>query len=146
MLFRSDEQVESLQKVVDECPDLRIAIGHFGMVTTKGWQKQIELAKNKNVYVESGGLTWLFHKEFYPYPSAIDAILEAKSICGIDKLMWGSDYPRTMTDITYKSAVRFIMESTKLTDEDKRKFLGENAVGFYGFEGLKPLKEIENML
>ena len=141
-----DEQVESLQKVINECPNLRIAIGHFGMVTTLGWQKQIELAKNKNVYIESGGLTWLFHKEFYPYPSAIDAILEAKSICGIDKLMWGSDYPRTMTDITYKSAGRFILESNKLTDEDKAKFLGENAIKFYGFKGLKPMPEIDNML
>lgn len=141
-----DEQTESMQRVIDTCPDLKVAIGHFGMVTTPGWQKQIELAKNKNVYIESGGLTWLFHKEFYPYPSAIDAILEAKSICGIDKLMWGSDYPRTMTDITYKSAVRFILESTGLTDEDKAKFLGENAVKFYGFEGLKPLQEIDNML
>lgn len=141
-----DEQVESLQRVINECPNLRIAIGHFGMVTTPGWQKQIELAKHKNVYIESGGLTWLFHKEFYPYPSAIDAILEAKSICGIDKLMWGSDYPRTMTDITYKSAVRFILESNKLTDEDKAKFLGENAIKFYGFKGLKPMPEIDNML
>ena len=51
-----------------------------------------------------------------------------------------------MTDITYKSAVRFILESAKLTDEDKAKFLGENAVKFYGFEGLKPLQEIDNML
>ena len=141
-----DEQVESLQKVIDECPDLRIAIGHFGMVTTPGWQKQIELAKNKNVYIESGGLTWLFHKEFYPYPSAIDAILEARDICGMEKLMWGSDYPRTMTDITYKSAVRFILDTPKMTENEKRLFLGENAVRFYGFEGLQPLPEIENML
>jgi len=141
-----DEQVESLQKVIDECPDLRIAIGHFGMVTTPGWQKQIELAKNKNVYIESGGLTWLFHKEFYPYPSAIDAILEARDICGMEKLMWGSDYPRTMTDITYKSAVRFILDTPKMTEKEKRMFLGENAVKFYRLEGLKPLPNILNML
>ena len=141
-----DEQVESLQKVIDECPDLKVAIGHFGMVTTPGWQKQIELAKNKNVYIESGGLTWLFHKEFYPYPSAIDAILEARDICGMEKLMWGSDYPRTMTDITYKSAVRFILDTPKMTENEKRLFLGENAVKFYGFKGLKPLNEIDNML
>ena len=132
--------------MINACPELRIAIGHFGMVTTDGWQRQIALAKNKNVYVESGGLTWLFHKEFYPYPSAVDAILEAKEICGMDKLMWGSDYPRTMTDITYRSAVRFLVESEKLSEEDKRAFLGENAVRFYGFEGLQPLPEIGNML
>lgn len=139
-------QVESLAEVIRQCPDLRIAIGHFGMVTTDGWQKQIELAKNKNVYIESGGLTWLFHKEFYPYPSAIDAILEARDICGMDKLMWGSDYPRTMTDITYIMATRFIIESDKMTEVEKKAFLGENAMRFYRFHDLSPMPEAANML
>ena len=145
-LADGDEQTDSLRAVIEECPNLKIAIGHFGMVTTPGWLEQIKLAEYRNVYIESGGLTWLFHKEFYPYPSAIDAILEARDICGIDKLMWGSDYPRTMTDITYKSAVRFILETPKLSDAEKRAFLGENAVRFYGFTGLKPLPGIDNML
>lgn len=139
-------QTGDLVFIIKECPELRIAIGHFGMVTTDGWQKQIELAKAPNVYIESGGLTWLFHKEFYPYPSAIDAILEARDICGMNKLMWGSDYPRTMTDITYIMAVRFIEETNKLTDEEKAAFLGKNAEKFYGFKNLVPLKPIKNML
>lgn len=145
-LADGDEQVEAMEYLIAQCPDLKIAIGHFGMVTTKGWQKQIALAKYKNVFIESGGLTWLFHKEFYPYPSAIDAILEARDICGIDKLMWGSDYPRTMTDITYKMAVRFIAESKKLSENEKQAFLGGNAAGFYGFDKLHIMKEIPNML
>lgn len=140
------EQVADLQYLAEQCPKLRIAIGHFGMVTVPGWQKQIELAKNPNVYIESGGLTWLFHKEFYPYPSAVDAILEAKEICGMDKLMWGSDYPRTMTDITYTMAVRFLLETPKLSDDDKAAFLGLNALKIYGFPPMKPLDEIKNML
>lgn len=141
-----DEQVEGLQYLIDRCPSLRIAIGHFGMVTTDGWQKQIGLARNPNVYIESGGLTWLFHKEFYPYPSAVDAIVEAKNICGIQKLMWGSDYPRTMTDITYIMATRFIIETDKLTEEEKKAFLGENAVKFYGFGHFEPMEDALNML
>lgn len=141
-----DEQVAGLQALIDECPDLRIAIGHFGMVTTPNWQSQIALAKNKNVYVESGGLTWLFHREFYPYPSAVDAIVEAKNICGIEKLMWGSDYPRTMTDITYIMAVRFLIETDKLSDEEKRAFLGGNAQRFYGFGEFTPIPDSLNML
>ncbi|MCQ2519069.1 MAG: amidohydrolase [Lachnospiraceae bacterium] len=139
-------QTADLQYIIDRCPNLKIAIGHFGMVTTDGWQEQIRLAKNPNVYVESGGLTWLFSKEFYPYPSAIDAILEAKAICGIEKLMWGSDYPRTMTDITYNMSVRFIKESNKLSEEDKRLFLGGNAIKFYGFDEAEKMPVIGNML
>ena len=145
-LADGDAQTDDMQYLIDACPNLRITIGHFGMVTTEGWQKQIALAKNPNVYIESGGLTWLFHKEFYPYPSAVEAILEARDICGMDKLMWGSDYPRTMTDITYRSAVRFLEETTRLTEEEKDAFLGGNAERFYGFTGLKPIPERLNML
>lgn len=145
-LADGDEQTDSMQYLIDNCPDLRIAIGHFGMVTTPNWQAQIALAKNKNVFIESGGLTWLFNKEYYPYPSAIDAVKEAASICGMDKLMWGSDYPRTMTEITYKMAVRFILETDKLTLAEKQAFLGENAKRFYRFGELPKLESIANML
>lgn len=145
-LFDGDSQVEDMKYLIDKCPDLKISIGHFGMVTTKGWQEQIKLACNKNVYIESGGLTWLFHKEFYPYDSAIDAIKEAIDICSVDKLMWGSDYPRTMTDITYIMSLRFIEETNKLTEEEKKAFLGLNAQRFYGFGPMKKMEDIKNML
>ena len=145
-LADGDTQTEDMEYIIEKCPALRIAIGHFGMVTTKNWQAQIALAKHENVFIESGGLTWLFHKEFYPYPSAVDAILEARDICGMEKLMWGSDYPRTMTEITYSMAVRFLLETKKLTEAEKRAFLGENAMKFYGFENLSPMEKTDNML
>lgn len=140
------EQVEEMKELIVRYPKLRIAIGHFGMVTTKGWQEQIALACNPNVYVESGGLTWLFDDEGYPYEGAIDAILEARDICGMDKLMWGSDYPRTMVALTYEMSVRFILQSKRLSEEEKQAFLGENASRFYRFDTLDKPKQIVNML
>lgn len=145
-LADGDEQVADMEYLIRECPDLKIAIGHFGMVTTKGWQKQIALAKNKNVFIESGGLTWLFSSEFYPFPSAVEAVCEARDICGMEKLMWGSDYPRTMTEITYKMSVEFIRRTDRLSENEKRMFLRENAAGFYGFKSVTEMEEIPNML
>lgn len=139
-------QVHALKQIAEELPNLRIAIGHFGMVTVEGWEEQISLAKLPNVYIESGGITWLFHKEFYPYPSAIKAIRRAIEICGPDKLMWGSDYPRTMTAITYLMSRDFIEKSDELKDEEKEKILGKNAIRFYGFSKLKVPKKIINMV
>lgn len=144
-LADGDAQVSSLREIIEQLPDLKIAIGHFGMVTTDGWKEQIKLARNKNVFIESGGITWLFNSEFYPYPSAIDAILEAADICGFEKLMWGSDYPRTMVEITYKMSYDFITKSPRINDADKQKFLFENAKAFYGFESLTPITPIKNM-
>lgn len=141
-----DLQTSELDILAKKYPDLRIAIGHFGMVTREKWTEQIKLAKNKNVFIESGGITWLFNEEFYPYPSAIKAVREAIDICSADKIMWGSDYPRTMVEITYKMSFDFVLKSNELTSEEKNKFLFENANKFYGFKNFKQIPEIKNML
>ena len=140
------EQTEMMQKIAEMFPDLRIAVGHFGMVTRDGWLEQIKLAKNKNVFIESGGITWLFNSEFYPFPSAVDAINEAADLVGFEKLMWGSDYPRTMTAITYKMSYDFVEKTTAISEENKKLFLGENAVKFYGFDNLTVPEKIRNMV
>jgi len=144
-LADGDTQVGEMKEIIAECPNLKIAIGHFGMVTRPKWTEQIKLARNKNVFIESGGITWLFNDEFYPFPSAIKAIREAAGLVGMDKLMWGSDYPRTIVAITYKMSYDFIVKSSLLTDEEKAKFLGLNAERFYGFHGLSIPPYIKNM-
>lgn len=139
------EQVDEMKTVIQECPDLRIAIGHFGMPTREGWMEQIKLAAHKNVYVESGGITWLYNSEFYPFKGAVRAIREAADAVGMDKLMWGSDYPRTITAITYRMSYDFVLKTGELTDEEKALFLGENACRFYGLYDLVELPYIKNM-
>jgi len=144
-LMDGDAQVAQMEGIIQECPQLKIIIGHFGMVTRPNWMSQIRLARHENVYVESGGITWLFNDEFYPFPSAIRAIREAADEVGWQKLMWGSDYPRTITAITYKMSYDFVTKSPELTEEQKRLFLSENAKQFFGFSDLIELPYIKNM-
>ena len=144
-LADGDRQVGELREVIATCPRLKIAIGHFGMPTVSGWHEQIKLARFENVFIESGGITWLYNSEFYPFPSAIRAIREAADLCGMEKLMWGSDYPRTITAITYRMSYDFVLKSCELTDDEKRLFLAENAVRFYGFRDLVDLPYVKNM-
>ncbi|MBP5196419.1 MAG: amidohydrolase [Bacteroidaceae bacterium] len=147
MCLADDErQIGEMREVIQECPELRVAIGHFGMPTTDTFRSQVMLAREgRNVMVESGGITWLYNAEFYPYPTAVRRICEAKDWVGIEHLMWGSDYPRTITAITYRMSYDFVSKSKELNDEEKRLFLGENACRFYGFENLPDLPYIKNM-
>ena len=115
------------------------------MVTRPGWQEQIKLARHPNVMIESGGITWLFNDEFYPFTGAVKAIKEAASLVGMEKLMWGSDYPRTIAAITYRMSYDFVVKSKLLTEEEKVLFLGENARKFYRFSELVELPYIKNM-
>ena len=142
----NERQIGEMAEVIEECPQLKVAIGHFGMVTTPSFESQILLArKGPHVMVESGGITWLFHREFYPYPSAIRSIRRAADLVGMNRLMWGSDYPRTITAITYRMSYDFVEKSQELTEEEKALFLGQNAVHFYGFDHLPDLPYYKNM-
>jgi len=147
MCLADDEhQIGEMAEVIRECPGLRVAIGHFGMVTTPSFEQQVKLALvGDNVRIEAGGITWLYNAEFYPYPSAVRSIKQAADWVGMDRLMWGSDYPRTITAITYKMSYDFVSKSSELTEEEKTLFLGGNAMRFYGFSNLPQLPYIKNM-
>ena len=147
MCLADDErQIGEMAEVIRECPQLRVAIGHFGMVTTPSFEQQVKLARlGDNVMIESGGITWLYNAEFYPYPTAIRSICQAADWVGMDRLMWGSDYPRTITAITYRMSYDFVSKSPQLTDDEKALFLGGNAERFYGFAKLPDLPYIKNM-
>lgn len=144
-LADGDLQVGEMEEIIRECPNLKIAIGHFGMVTREGWEEQIKLARHPHVRIESGGITWLFNDEFYPFHGAIRAIRRAADLVGMEKLMWGSDYPRTITAITYRMSYDFVIKSKELSETDKALFLGKNAEQFYGFKDLIELPYIKNM-
>lgn len=145
-LADDEKQIGEMAEIIQECPQLKVAIGHFGMVTTPSFEQQVKLAlEGQNVMIESGGITWLYNSEFYPYPSAVRSIRQAADWVGMDRLMWGSDYPRTITAITYRMSYDFITKSQELTDDEKAAFLGENALHFYGFKNLPDLPYIKNM-
>lgn len=147
MCLADDErQIAQMAEVIRECPELKVAIGHFGMPTTPSFRSQVLLVREgKNVMIESGGITWLYNPEFYPFPTAVRRIREAADWVGWDRLMWGSDYPRTITAITYRMSYDFVEKSADITDTQKALFLGQNARNFYGFKDLPELPYIKNM-
>lgn len=138
-------QIAQFEEVLQQHPRLRVAIGHFGMATFPTFMEQVRLARHENVMIESGGITWLYNAEFYPFRGAVRAIRQAADEVGMEKLMWGSDYPRTITAITYRMSYDFVLKSNELTDEEKAMFLGKNAERFYGFKSLVELPYIKNM-
>lgn len=144
-LADGDVQVGEAEDIIRECPRLKIIIGHFGMVSRKGWMAQIRLARHANVYIDSGGITWLFNDEYYPFPSAVKAIRQAADEVGIGKLMWGSDYPRTITAITYRQSFDWVQKTPLLSDGEKEAFLSANAQQLFGFTHLVKLPYIKNM-
>lgn len=126
------EQVGMMETILARHPGLRVAIGHLGMVTRGDWLSQVRLCGHEHVYVETGGVLWLFRGEGYPFRGAVEAIRRAKQEVGTEKLMWGSDWPRTMVDFTYRQSIDFLRtEETGLSEADTALLLGGNAARLY---------------
>lgn len=132
-LCEGDEQVPSVEAVIAAFPRLRIAIGHFGMPTRGGWPAQLRLARHDQVRLETGGIVWLYRDEGWPFARAQGALAYAREEVGAEKLMWGSDWPRTMCDFSYAEALGFLAASPLFSARDKELLLGGVAAEFYGF-------------
>ena len=128
-----EAQVAEFERVLERHPHLQVAVGHFAMPTRGGWPAQLRIARHPRVMIESGGIVWLYRHEGPEFPEAIEAIQRARDEVGIEKLMWGSDWPRTMCDFTYAQSLDFVRNTDALNEEEKAAFLGGNAARFYGF-------------
>ena len=134
-LFPGKVQTPEMRRVLEHFPDLKVTIGHFGFANHKNWMDQIRLAEFKNVYIECGGIIWLFRHENSSFKKAQAKLKQAVKAIGAKKMMWGSDYPRTMVDFTYRQSLEFVTNGCEfLTEKEKADFLGGNAARLYGFK------------
>lgn len=72
----------------------------------------------KNVYFDTAASPFLYRPDIYE---------TAKKCAGIDKILFGSDYPLLKPDRYFKE-----LEQTELTNEDMNKIKGINAANIFG--------------
>ncbi|MDD5017733.1 MAG: amidohydrolase family protein [Eubacteriales bacterium] len=92
--------------------------------------KKIETAGN--IYVTLASLPSLCAPETYPYPSALRYIKLASEIIGVDRIMWGSDIPVSVTRAPYSQLISFICEGITLSADELQKIYAGTAKKVYG--------------
>jgi L-fucono-1,5-lactonase len=122
-------------RVADSCPDLALVIDHLAKppITRneiKEWSEALKpVARYPNIYCKLSGLvteanwsSWQT-EDLRPY---VDYALE---LFGVDRMMFGSDYPVCLLAAPYER----VLESFKelLGDGDRDKIFSKNAAGFY---------------
>jgi L-fuconolactonase len=125
-------------ELVRQCPNVQIVLDHIGKPDIKSglldpWREQIKtLAGFPNVMCKISGMVteadhqhWTAH-DLQPY------IAHVLSVFGIDRVMFGGDYPVVELASTYPRWIETVMAATSaLPDADKRKLFYENAHKFY---------------
>ena len=133
------KQLPAAIDLVTHLPDQRFVVDHLAKPEIKSgktspWAAQMkEIAQNKNVFCKISGLVteadWKRWKadDFKPY---LDV---AFSAFGVDRLMFGSDWPVCLLAATYRQVKQLIENYVKhFSQSDQDKIFGGNAAHFYG--------------
>jgi L-fuconolactonase len=125
-------------QLVKQNPDQYFVVDHIAKPFIKnglmeGWKEEIkELATFKNVYCKLSGLVteadnhkWK-QQDFIPY---LDTVTEC---FGIDRMMFGSDWPVSLVAASYDSVLAIIKTYFEsFSADEKAKIMGLNAFNFY---------------
>jgi L-fuconolactonase len=132
------KQLPAALALVAAIPEQHFVVDHLAKPEIKTgrrkeWEAQMrEIAQNPNTYCKISGMAteadWHAWKkeDFEPY---LDVVFEA---FGVDRLMFGSDWPVCLVAATYAQVVEIIEDYVKKnTPAAKQAIFGENAARFY---------------
>jgi L-fuconolactonase len=132
------EHLKYALEFVQKFPDQKFVIDHIAKPYIKErlideWQADLEpFSSYENVYCKMAGLVteadWSDWKasDFKPY---IDVVLD---IFGIDRVMFGSDWPVCLTSASYRQVCEAVADNTlSLSAGEKDKLWGKNCIDFY---------------
>lgn len=131
-------QLEEANKMIEKNPDQAFVLDHLAKPYIKDqkierWTSHIkQLAKNRNVYCKLSGMIteadWN-HWQAKDFDKYLSVALEA---FGVDRLMFGSDWPVCLLAGSYQHVVKIVDQFImKLNPKDQDKIMGENAQNFY---------------
>ena len=156
LAFNDPNQFDSVVQLVRECPETRFIVDHAakpgrgtGLEIPQRWAECIvELAALDNCWVKLSGM----HMEIES-PDDVDErrscsagdlapyLQHCISAFGWDRIVFGSDFPVSMTSSTYKSfldAVVLAVNAAGGGPEEMRKVFSINAIDFYGLTAAAP--------
>jgi L-fuconolactonase len=135
-----DYQLPGAVKLVEQFPHQSFVLDHMGKPqisegVSPDWEQNIKrLADHPNVYCKLSGLItetknfdWK-REDFQPF---LDVVVEA---FGVDRLMFGSDWPVCLAAGNYKQVVEIISSYFKDDPSALEKVFGKTAAKFYNIQ------------
>ena len=126
--FSQDANPKHLKSIVHDFERVKVIVAHMGCYSAKVpgiWMDEaLELGKeNENVWFDVAAVPYVV-----TYKKLVDKVRET---VGLDRVLFGSDYP-AVGGVTIESMVAEVKGSNYLTEEEKAKVLGLNAVELLG--------------
>lgn len=136
-LALSPAWLPDLGPIAEEHPELPILIHHMshpskGHTRTQDIDRIVALAEHPSIGVKISGFN--YNAETYwdfPYPGSIELFRTLLGAFGDERLYWGSDFPASRDQLTYRQSIDVVRTHCAFAGEDAiARILGGNAQRF----------------
>jgi len=125
--------------LLEQVPDVNVIIDHMADCLNGNrddFQKLIALARYSRVFLKIGHIP-NNSSETFPWHDTHDPMEQVCQAYGAHRIMWGSDWPLSLSFMTYAQSISYVHELEFLTQEDREWILGKTALQFWPIETIR---------
>jgi predicted TIM-barrel fold metal-dependent hydrolase len=140
-------RLDQARQMAARNPTTRLVIDHLGLQQPFAppppaqpfaeLPKVLELARHDNVVIKITGACTLSHEAF-PYRDIWDPLARIFDAFGFDRCLWGTDWTRAVSLLTYEQGVEAFRVTDRLTDAEREKLMGGTLARVYDWSPTKP--------
>ena len=116
-------RMPDLVPLIEQNSDLKVVIDHMAdcpLDRPDQLQMLLALAHYPKVYVKISHM-WSLSKQPYPYTDALTQVKHLYAAFGAKRLMWGTDWPISLKQLTYDKAVALYRDHLDFLPADDRE-------------------------
>jgi len=138
-----DYNIDRLRNVVKKYPDMKMVLPHLGVSrlwdlnqkypfeTMQQTLSLLDINKN-NLWFDLSAIQKLDEDDEYPYCRDQKIIKAVNETHGMERIMWGTDFPTELKYASYKEILNMVVRHCDfLTKNDLEMILGKNALEVY---------------
>jgi L-fuconolactonase len=129
-------RMPDLVPLIERNPELTVVIDHMAdspLADPAKLDLLLALQRYPKVYVKISHM-WSISKQPYPYPDAKDQVKRLHDRFGAKRLMWGTDWPVSLKELTYAQAVELFRKNLDfLNSADLAQILGKTVQEVWPF-------------
>jgi predicted TIM-barrel fold metal-dependent hydrolase len=129
-------RMPELVPLIDKNPELTVVIDHMAdspLAQPEKLDLLLDLARYPKVFVKISHM-WSLSKQPYPFDDALTQVKRLHAKFGARRLMWGTDWPISLKQVTYPQAVELFRDHLAfLNNEEHAWILGKTVQQVWPF-------------
>ena len=133
--------LKHVTKIAETCPELSLVIDHMAKPPIargeiKEWAEELKaVATYPNIHCKLSGLVTEASRDAWRSDDLRPFVECALELFGVERLMFGSDYPVCLLAATYERVLEsFEKNLSGLSEEEREQVFADNAAAFYRLE------------